>query len=219
MRTKYDKLYISWRSIKDLAYDDAAYLSLMDNFKKLGYLEDYDNSYYEYRSEHRGQNWSGGYHGMGPKEEWIRKRFDFGLETFYGYGKRPFLPLIWSIGTVIFFGVVWRISKQKRHKDSSLTIFEKYNPAVVSVSKKRPHSLDWKNELNALGEAMIFSVVVFLSGTRLFIDPPEIPTMQKWSRSTTKAAFIAERILGDFSLSCSSLPLAQQWYDNDSIRS
>ena len=74
IRIKYDKLYIRWRDIKNLAYDDAAYLSLMENFKKLGYVEDYDNCYFEYRKEHRIQSWSGGFHGMSNTEEWIRKK-------------------------------------------------------------------------------------------------------------------------------------------------
>ncbi len=48
-RTKYDRLYIRWKNIQELGYDDAAYLTLLENFKKLGYAEDYDACYYEYR--------------------------------------------------------------------------------------------------------------------------------------------------------------------------
>ncbi len=79
----------------------------MDNFKKLGYLEDYDNCYYEYRKEHRDQNWSGTYHAINPAEEWIRKRIDAGRELTYGYGKRPLYPLYWSMGTILLFGFIW----------------------------------------------------------------------------------------------------------------
>ena len=81
-RAKYDRLYIRWKNIKELGYDDAAYLALQENFKKLGYLEDYDGCYYEYRKAHRGQDWSGKYHAMmSPSEEWIRKHIlDVGLD-------------------------------------------------------------------------------------------------------------------------------------------
>jgi len=41
-----------------------------------------------------------------------------------------------------------------------------------------------------------FSITVFLSGTRLFIDPPEIPKIKGRSRSMIKKAFVLERILG-----------------------
>jgi hypothetical protein len=47
-RTKYDKLYIRWRDIKNLGYDDAAYLSLIDNFKRLGYFNDANDCYFAY---------------------------------------------------------------------------------------------------------------------------------------------------------------------------
>ena|GEM_PF-4612037 len=42
-----DKIFIRWDSIEGkLAYDDAAYLSLLKNFKERGYLEDYDYCYF-----------------------------------------------------------------------------------------------------------------------------------------------------------------------------
>jgi uncharacterized protein YjbI with pentapeptide repeats len=51
IRTRYSKLFIRWHSIEKggLVYDDAAYMSLMKNFKDLGYYEDYDGCYYAYR--------------------------------------------------------------------------------------------------------------------------------------------------------------------------
>ena len=54
-RARYSKLFIRWHSIEKggLVYDDAAYMSLMKNFKDLGYYEDYDSCYYAYRKAHR----------------------------------------------------------------------------------------------------------------------------------------------------------------------
>jgi hypothetical protein len=171
----------------------------MENFKKLGYLEDYDNCYYEYRKEHRDQDWSGKYHGISSAEEWIRKRIDFGLEIFYGYGKKPLNPLYWSIGTILLFGSIWRIGGLRRDESRNQKgIFEKYGHDDMHVSRKPHQSLNWQSELYILAEVMLFSVTVFLSGTRLFIDPPEIPELPGWSKFTTRAAFTAERILGAF---------------------
>jgi uncharacterized protein YjbI with pentapeptide repeats len=197
-RAKYDRLFISWKNIKELGYDDAAYLSLLENFKKLGYLEDYDGCYYGYRRTHREQNWSGKYHAMHPAEEWLRKRIDVGLEAFYGYGKRPIWPLIWSAGTIIFFGAFWRMGGLKRDRNANQRgIFERYCPQEGHVSRKSQRR-DWKSELGAIADAMIFSATLFLSGTRLFVDPPQMPEMHMWSSSQVKAAFIAERVLGAF---------------------
>ncbi|MDD1750939.1 MAG: pentapeptide repeat-containing protein, partial [Methanothrix sp.] len=178
-RAKYDRLYISWKNIKELGYDDAAYLSLLENFKKLGYLEDYDACYYEYRRAHRDQSWSGKYHAMHLAEEWVRKRIDVGLEAFYGYGKRPIWPLLWSAGTIFFFGLFWRTGGLEKSKGSNQRgILERYGPQEPSWKPKRRY---WRGELGALADALIFSTTIFLSGTRLFVDPPQMPQMHRWS--------------------------------------
>jgi hypothetical protein len=196
-RAKYDRLYISWKNIKELGYDDAAYLTLLENFKKLGYLEDYDGCYYEYRKAHREQSCGGKYHGMHPAEEWIRKRIDVGLEAFYGYGKKPIWPLLWSAGTILLFGAFWQIGGLKRGKGANQRgILERYGPHEAQASRK-PQRRDWKRELRAIADAMIFSATLFLSGTRLFVDPPQMPEVQR-HQSLAKAAFIAERVLGAF---------------------
>ncbi|HNX09255.1 MAG TPA: pentapeptide repeat-containing protein, partial [Methanothrix sp.] len=203
IRTKYEKMFIRWSGIKDLAYDDAAYLSLMDNFKKLGYLEDYDNCYYEYRKEHRDRDWGGKYHGMSPVEERIRKHIDAGLEIFYGYGKKPLYPLGWAIGTVLLFGIAWWIGGLETHNDKSRKdlrkgIIEKYGSGKKTGPKNQSKGRDWRREIEIPIDAMIFSATIFLSGTRLFVDPPKLPELPRWSKSTTKFVFTAERVLGAF---------------------
>jgi hypothetical protein len=48
--TAFHRLNARWNDIKDhLVYDDAVYLSLINNFKNLGFFEDADNCYYQYR--------------------------------------------------------------------------------------------------------------------------------------------------------------------------
>ena len=191
-RTKYDRLYIRWNSISELGYDDAAYLALLENFKKLGYVEDYDACYYEYRRLHCDQPWSGSYHALHPAEEWLRKKIDLGLQAFYGYGKKPIWPLLWSAGTILFFGLIWRRAGVDGGRGRG-GIFERFSPGG---EKKERISLE--EQLRALGGAMLFSATLFLSGTRLFVDPPAMPRLEGWLAAHARSFFIAERVLGAF---------------------
>ena len=47
-----------------------------------------------------------------------------------------------------------------------------------------------------LADILGYSVTVFLSGPRVFIDPPLLPKIEGRSRSLMKKAFILERVLG-----------------------
>ena len=190
-RAMYERLYVRWNNIKELGYDDAAYLTLLENFKKLGYLEDYDACYYEYRRLHRDQDWGGGYHSMPPWEEEGRKWIDLGLQYTYGYGKKPILPLLWSAGTVLLFAAIWRAFGQRNGNHRGL--WEKYGQKGARQTSGRR---GLPGELRALGEAMLFSATVFLSGTRLFVDPPALPVLEGRLASHARAFFIAERVLG-----------------------
>ncbi|HNX40699.1 MAG TPA: hypothetical protein PKK11_08955, partial [Methanothrix sp.] len=190
-RAKYDRLYVRWKSIKELGYDDAAYLTLLENFKKLGYLEDYDACYYEYRRLHRDQDWGGGYHSMPIWEEGARKWIDLGLQYTYGYGKKPILPLLWSAGTVLLFALIWRAFGLCNGNHRGL--WERYGPEGARQTSGQRR---WPGELRALGIALLFSATVFLSGTRLFVDPPAMPVFEGRLASHVRAFFIAERVLG-----------------------
>jgi hypothetical protein len=114
-RTKYEKLYIRWKSvtrskyqwkflenwrrISNLIYEkdhgETAYLLLIENFKKLGFFEDADNCYYHYRNEHR-RDLPNPY----KPADWI-------LMVLYGYGVRPIRPLIWAIIFFCAFGLLY----------------------------------------------------------------------------------------------------------------
>lgn len=160
-RTKYDKFYVHWNNI-NLAYDDTAYQLLIENFKKLGFLDDADNCYYQFRKEqflHREL-----------MENPIRYILDLGAWIFYGFGIKPEFSIIWSVIIIIVFGTnFWR----------SLREVETLTVGHLSFE-------EW------LG----FSARVFLSGTKLFIDPPEIPGQAKRCNPWIGHAFILERILG-----------------------
>ena len=97
------------------------------------------------------------------------------------------------------FGSIWWIGGLRRNKSTNQKgIFEKYGHGDKQVSKKPLQKRNWQRELYIFAEVMLFSATVFLSGTRLFIDPPEVPELPGWSRFRTKAAFTAERALGAF---------------------
>lgn len=195
---KYDKLDIRWHNIANFVYDDKAYLSLLENFKKLGYLEDYDSCYFQYRKEHRVQPWP----GIGSTEASIRKFFEIFLEYGYGYGKKPHWPLAWSLIVILIFSIYWFIIWKRKQ-----VVLDEYNSTKNKINKiflKNFPKIDrffkvfidfWLIGLiGMLINAFLFSAVVFLSGTKLFIDPPEVPD----SRSLTNFIYIFERVLGAF---------------------
>jgi hypothetical protein len=176
-RTRYDKLFVRWYNIKGgLVYDDAAYMSLMKNFKDLGYFEDYDSCYFQYRKEHRGQPWP----AVNAWEAGLRKIIDYPLEWFYGYGTKPLNAFLFSLGIIISFGGFWRALGLGGPKDRT--------------KEGLKEGEEWLD--GDITDILGFSVTVFLSGTKFFIDPPAIPKIEGHSRSLIKKAFVLERLLG-----------------------
>jgi hypothetical protein len=106
-----------------------------------------------------------------PVENFAKYLIDLGGWMFYGYGTRPDLPIIWSIFLIMIFGLVFWRNALKRTKIAT--------QGRISVE-------DW------LG----FSAAVFLSGTKFFVDPPQIPEPLSEPNSRIKRVFIAERVLG-----------------------
>jgi uncharacterized protein YjbI with pentapeptide repeats len=184
-KAKYNKMYLRWDSLKEgLVYDDTAYLSLMKNFKDLGYYEDYDSCYYHYRVNHRAVPWP----SVPNWEEAIRKAIDYPLEWFYGYGTKPFNAAFFSLGIVLFFSVFWWRVGLGGPKDRT-------QESLRDKSGESPKDVEeWLD--GDIIDILAFSATVFLSGTKLFIDPPPLPRIEGRSRSMIKKAFILERVLG-----------------------
>jgi uncharacterized protein YjbI with pentapeptide repeats len=94
--TKYDRLLIDWKSIKEhLKYDSATYQLLIKNFRNLGFLEDADDCYYEYRKlsqKSKDWNWS--------------KLLDWMAFLSCEYGVRLRFVLGWMGISIIFFGII-----------------------------------------------------------------------------------------------------------------
>lgn len=88
------KILRNWRRNSILHYDevygDTTYLSLIKNFKELGFLEDADNCYYFHRTRRR-QNLT-----------FLYNLIDKMMEAFCGYGVKPVYPLICSMVILLF---------------------------------------------------------------------------------------------------------------------
>ncbi|MEI6102980.1 MAG: pentapeptide repeat-containing protein [Methanothrix sp.] len=177
-RAKYNRLYIRWASINNkLNYDDTTYLSLIKNLKSLGYYEDADNSYLEYRIERRSHPWN-------IPGERLMKTIDWLSEWSYGYGVRPMNPLIISLVLIGIFGLYWR-SKGIGHDDDVSEAKGQF--AFVSIVVQKI--------FDAL-EPFIFSFGVYISGTAFFRESPDLPEQLNRPKSWTKRVYNLERFLG-----------------------
>lgn len=190
-RTRYYKLRLRWNSVEAddndsailihlpfqnkeeciLIFDEEAYLTLYKNYRDLGWFEDANKCYYEYmkkrKCEEEFSNW------LSPV-----------LKSSYGYGTKPINPIIWSIIIILTFGTFWFLIGitnpifEFKYKDSKISLF--------SLRKKLRKSLN----------PFIFSIRIFLSGTKLFIDPPKYRKPPGWRGSFIKTLFVLERTLG-----------------------
>ena len=92
--TRYSRIFINWRDIDRgfLVFDGNAYLLLIDNFKKLGRVEDANDCYYEYKMSNS-RNLEGLY-SLADAYYWV----------FCGYGVRPEWALYWALFLIVSFG-------------------------------------------------------------------------------------------------------------------
>lgn len=226
--TDYDRFYIRWGCINKLIYHNTAYQLLIENFKKLGFYDDADECYCRFRIEqflHRD-----------PSNDTIMYLLDLGAWIFWGFGKKPLYPLLWSIFIVVLFGFIWMGIGSKGPGNvlkglamvwiSFFIVFFGVSCLMNAIESwillKMLLVLSiifiilfgvfwWIMRLNVpetvieehipiqgwpknILEALIFSITVFLSGTKPFVDPPNIPILQ--SSSFMRKLFVIERILG-----------------------
>jgi hypothetical protein len=123
-------------------------LSLIQNYKSLGWIYDSNECYLEYRRQAR-QELSG--------ISWIS---DLLLWAFYGYGVKPEWTIPWSILLVVLCTAFYM-----------------------------------RNDNKKIGDAIVFSAVVFLSGTgKLLITEPKYEP--KYRIKWAKIVFLVERLIG-----------------------
>jgi hypothetical protein len=148
-RTKYNRLFISFDSIKNgLVFDPASYQLLIKNFNDLGFFIDADNCYFQFMKKQLKYR--------DPINSPILFIFDLASYLFYGYGVRVSYPTAWSVLTVALFGIYWRKKGVK--------------------------------------EPLRFSILLFLSGSKFFIEAPKRPS--EHNGSLLKDMFLMEKILG-----------------------
>ncbi len=116
--------------VNNLAYDETAYLLLVDNFKKLGFFEDADECYYFYRKNYLIKN---------P----ITRFFDLFARFSFGYGVRPARPLIWSAIIILLSGLFFQeylsMSLAEAFFLSATAFTSGVNPALNSTLAIIPH--------------------------------------------------------------------------------
>jgi len=93
---------------------------------------------------------------------WFVKQIFF---VSYGYGAKPQYPLIWSAATIFLFGIIWW----------------RMEPSL----KNGKNVATWK-------EALKFSFMVFLSSTKISVDPPDLEAR---GESWDKSLFLTERVI------------------------
>jgi len=183
-RSQIKSFYPRWNNISKLAYDDEAYLFLIDNYKRIGWFEDADNCYYQYRKD---RLWHA-YTLSVPNNLWdiikdiymiLHQFSDFLFWVLGGYGVKPEHPLVLSFIFIFLFGLLFRITKC-------------IIPKEVGVSDHKCNNLN-------IYDALYFSAMIFLSGTKLFVDLPSYTIQPEKSAHTTAILRIMlgfERVAG-----------------------
>jgi hypothetical protein len=173
VRTKYDRLYIrwisftkpryqwkflkNWRRVNNLAYEETAYLLLVENFRKIGFFEDADECYYTYRKNYR----------IGDP---IRRLFDLAARFLFGYGVKPALPLVWSAIIILLSGIFFKVYLSTSFGEAfflSTTAFTSgVNPVLNSTLASIPHdgSALWIFTLERLLGPLFFALFLVSIG-------------------------------------------------------
>jgi hypothetical protein len=174
-----DKLPIVWWDDKDskLVFDEEAYLTLYKNYRDLGWFEDANKCYYEYMKHRECESFTGGC-------------INTVLHVSYGYGTKPEYSLYWSVALMAIFGVIWSRTGIRG------SIFEADSTKRGSGLRNRVAKVANRKGIAKVADPYLFSAKIFLSGTKLFVDPPKYRKPPGWRGSVVKTLFISERTLG-----------------------
>lgn len=187
-RTNYKNFYVRWPKITKLQYNETAYNALIKNFKNLGLFEDANSCYYQLMCEKGNETVHKSY--IGEVDSIFLSIPYFFAWILYGFGTRPDLPFIWSMILIALFTVFW----YRNFEEKSGSIFEKYGPAKEEMKKTR--DMSFTSKLFLIWNALKLSFSIFLSGTKIFINPPEIPKEFKNHNPWINRMYLAERTLG-----------------------
>jgi len=93
----FGKLLLPWGAISgSIVYDKATQLSLINNYKNLGWTQDYKNSYYDYREKKRISEPFG-----------LPKLLDTISWIYWGYGTKPYNPLAYIFAFALIFACIY----------------------------------------------------------------------------------------------------------------
>ena len=183
-RSSYRRMFFPWDCINQnqaSPSDDDAYLALMRNYLNLGWYEDANSCYYEYRNRRRADEPIG-----------IEKVTDTVEYALYGYGVKPFRTLGWIVGLVLAFGLVLRnggsIKKYVREK-SEVPLDDE--PAAGDESEAVELKTTLRRGEIDLIDPFLFSLTTFTSGLTSFLYPAIEYEAEKHTRLV-----IVERLLG-----------------------
>jgi uncharacterized protein YjbI with pentapeptide repeats len=204
-KTKYKDIYIRFNDIASkLDYNDEAYLKLIKNFNDQALFYDADKLYYEYRTNYRAKGWDSSNadekanlslvnitsYIMAKSDKPFRKNIDTILDISYAYGTEPIRPFYFSLFIIIAFAALWRVIGFR--KKFYVAKFQSNDGETSADNFVRTII----NEINREKDSLIFSILLFLSGTRLFVDPPKLPGFPAKSGRLASIMYFSERILG-----------------------
>jgi uncharacterized protein YjbI with pentapeptide repeats len=134
----YTRLWAHWREIRaHLVYDPGAYLALVDNYRRLGWHDDEDSCYYDYRrldQASKGLGWS--------------KAIDVLAWLSCGYGVRPAYAMVWAAFVILMFACIYWAGNGIRRSAKPLQGLSEVDPVPERVTVKN---------------ALFFSTMIFLS--------------------------------------------------------
>lgn len=189
-RSKYDHFYLPWKAIAHLDFDEASYISLINNYKVLGWYEDANDCYFDYRMEILKQFISRHGSASFQLEELLMFIAGSLQLIFSGFGVKPIIPLFWSATSVIIFGAIFR-SYAKKNYFKKFAKEEEMPPDDRQNVKFEIKTLFNKSPIKFL-DPFLFSLMIFTSGLTSFLQPTtEYKLVGKCSRYV-----LLERIIG-----------------------
>jgi len=91
------RLKVHWKDLSGhLVWDPGSYLALVNNYRNLGWSQDEDDCYYQYR-----------YLDQNQKPLGFSKAIDILAWLTCGYGVRPSYSVVWSLLTILAFALVF----------------------------------------------------------------------------------------------------------------
>ena len=184
-RTEYPRLFLPWKLIdkEQLScsnYD--AYLAMVRNYANLGWYEDSNDCYFEYRNKCRAAEGILSAEGFLDSIEWI----------VYGYGVRPLRTLAWMLGLVLLFGLLFRNDgsiKKYIRVETERAVEESGDSVAVEIQTTLQ-----RGELTLI-DPFLFSLSTFTSGLTSFLYPQFEYRTEKHARLV-----ILERLLGSVAI-------------------